>query len=352
MAFSPDGQLLASASDDKTVKLWDASTGRDVRTLTGHTGLVVQAVFSPDGRFVASASADMTVKLWDLKDLQEPVTLYGHTATVMDVAFSPEGQRLATGGGDGIVKVWDVPTRQEILTLRGHTDNIWAVAFSPDGQRLASGAEDETVKVWEALPRTRELRLQREAAALVNRLAAEPLVKEEVTAALRREADLSDPVRQQALEMVARYREDPPRFCQASWAVVQKPGAAEAKYQLALRQAEAACGLATPQDAQYGFYLTALGAARYRVGQNREALDSLKRADTLFSAQIEGGVYFNLAFLAMTHHRLGKQAEAQAVLARLLETMKSPQLANNNGPQALVREARELIEGKAPESKK
>jgi hypothetical protein len=293
------------------------------------------------------------VKIWDAATKQPPIlTLHGHMNDVYGVAFSPDGQRLASASRDRTVKLWDTETGQEVLTLRGHTQAVCRVAFSPDGQLLASASWDGTVKLWEAKPLTPEQRHQREAAALVNRLAAEPLVKEEVIEQLHREANLGDPVRRQALEMVARYREDPDRFYEASWAVVQKPGAEKAKYRLALRQAETAFNLTSPQYAPlHRLYLNNLGVAQYRVGHYTDALDSLKRTDTMFSART-GGVYYNLAFLAMTYHQLGKHAEAQAVLARLHETMKSPQFANNKDAQARLREAEALIEGKAPELKK
>jgi WD40 repeat protein len=351
VAFSPDGRYLATASEDKTVKVWNASTGQEQRTLTGHTDMVYRAVFSPDGQRLASASDDKTVKVWDPSTGQEHRTLTGHSERVTCVVFSPDDQHLASASDDKTVKVWNLTTGQEVLTLRGHTLGLCSVAFSPDGQRLASGGEDETVKLWEATALTPELRLQREAASLVNRLAAEPLIKEEVSTRLRRDASLSDAVRKQALAMVERYREDPFRFQAANWAVVRQPGAEETRYRQALSQAEAAWRLASSHAPSfYGPrpYLNTLGAAQYRVGQYREALDSLKRAEALYSTQYKGGAYWNLAFLAMAHYRLGEKAESQTVLARLRETMKSPQLANNKEAQALMREAATLIEKPAP----
>ena len=150
MAFSPDGQRLASASGDETVKVWDAATGQETLTLKGHTGAVKSVAFSPDGKRLASASCDQTVKVWDAATGQETLTLKGHTGVVTGVAFSPDGKRLASASQDRTVKVWDAATGQETLTLKGHTDRVTSVAFSPDGKRLASASEDQTVKVWDA----------------------------------------------------------------------------------------------------------------------------------------------------------------------------------------------------------
>ncbi len=150
VAFSPDGRLLASASDDKTVKLWEVSTGRVFRTLAGHVFRVRTVAFSPDGRWLASGSEDKTVKLWDAATGTEVRTLVGHTATVRTLAFSPDGRWLASGSEDRTIRFWETATGDEVRTLLGHTRFVNAVAFSRDGRWLASGADDNTVRLWEA----------------------------------------------------------------------------------------------------------------------------------------------------------------------------------------------------------
>jgi len=150
VAFSPDGQRLASASSDRMVKIWDSATGKELFALKGHTDLVTSVAFSPDGQRLASASWDKTVKIWDSASGKELFTLKGHAAGVTSVAFSPDGQRLASGSLDKTVKIWNSASGKELFTLKGHAAGVTSVAFSPDGQRLASGSWDQTMKIWDS----------------------------------------------------------------------------------------------------------------------------------------------------------------------------------------------------------
>ena len=147
MAFSPDGQQLASGGDDGTIRLWNPTTGEQLRQLTGHTNSVWSVAFSPDGQQLASGGVDGAIRLWNPTTGEQLRQLTGHTNRVLSVAFSPDGQQLASGG-DGTIRLWNPTTGEQLRQLTGHTNRVWSVAFSPDGQQLASGGDDGTIRLW------------------------------------------------------------------------------------------------------------------------------------------------------------------------------------------------------------
>ncbi len=148
IAWSPDGTRLATASEDKTVQLWEATQGRKLQTLTGHQAGILSIVWSPDGSKLATASEDKTAKVWDVSSGRALLTLSGHSAEVFSISWSPDGTKIATGSVDKTTKIWDVASGRELRTLAGHTGTIYSVAWSPDGNMLATASEDKTAKLW------------------------------------------------------------------------------------------------------------------------------------------------------------------------------------------------------------
>ena len=148
IAFSPDGAILASGSDDRTVRLWRISDGKLINSLEGHTSSVINVAFSPDGTVLASGSGDRTIRLWRVSDGKLLNSLEGHNGWVESVAFSPDGTVLASGSGDRMIRLWRVSDGKLLNSLEGHTTTKISVAFSPDGIVLASGSQDRTIRLW------------------------------------------------------------------------------------------------------------------------------------------------------------------------------------------------------------
>jgi WD40 repeat protein/uncharacterized caspase-like protein len=161
IAYSPDGKTFAAGSTDKTIKLWDRSTGAVSHTLTGHAGTVTSVAFSPDGKILASGSASLvlkrgealngSVKLWDVSTGTELRTLKSGLDTVYSVALSPDGGTLAAGSADDTIRLWDVSTGAELHAFT--VDSIYriasSVAFSPDGKILAGAGGNYAIKLWD-----------------------------------------------------------------------------------------------------------------------------------------------------------------------------------------------------------
>jgi WD40 repeat protein len=146
VSYSPKTQLIASASDDNTVILWNLN-GTLLKRLEGHTNRVNSVSISPNGLQVASASDDRTVRLWTLTGNTQRV-LEGHRSWVASVAYSSDGKVLASASNDGIIKLWDTQTGQELNTWKGHGNRVRSLSFNPKGDQLASASWDGTVRLW------------------------------------------------------------------------------------------------------------------------------------------------------------------------------------------------------------
>ena len=168
VAFRPSGNELAAAGTDPTVALWDAATGRLIRTLRDGSGTGFAAVYDPDGTRLAAAGTDRTVRIWNLSDDSEPIRVSDMAEGLSSLAFRPDGRMLATGGGDPpvvvqkplgklpaaegegrTIRLWDPVTGHEIHSLHGHVGSVHALSFSPDDARLASAGADQIVRLWD-----------------------------------------------------------------------------------------------------------------------------------------------------------------------------------------------------------
>jgi WD40 repeat protein/basic membrane lipoprotein Med (substrate-binding protein (PBP1-ABC) superfamily)/DNA-binding SARP family transcriptional activator len=151
VAYSPDGSLVASASQDGTARVWDANTGEQIRVLSGHGDAVKDVSFDPAGEVLATGGNDGMVTIWDLSSGEEVRQLSGHTHWVERVLFSPNGERIAAMGSvDGTTLIWDAASGENLHTLTGHSAWGIGLAFNPDGSRLVTTSADGTAIVWDA----------------------------------------------------------------------------------------------------------------------------------------------------------------------------------------------------------
>ncbi|MFN6535013.1 MAG: hypothetical protein RM021_001390 [Nostoc sp. EkiNYC01] len=148
VALTPDGKRVISASDDKTLKLWNLETGEIERTFNGHSGSVTAVAFTPDGKRVISGSIDKTLKLWNLETGEIERTFNGHSGWVNAVALTPDGKRVISASSDKTLKLWNLETGEDERTFNGHSGWVTAVALTPDGKRVISASSDSTLKLW------------------------------------------------------------------------------------------------------------------------------------------------------------------------------------------------------------
>jgi WD40 repeat protein len=149
VTISPDGTLVATCSEDKTVRLWYTTGRKRIRAMIGHEKPVNAIAFSASGAALASGSDDKTVRLWHVQKRFCITALVGHTGPVTGVAYSPAEAILASASEDGTVRLWNAQERQPLQIMGAHDGPASDVAFSPDGRLLASGGMDHTVRVWE-----------------------------------------------------------------------------------------------------------------------------------------------------------------------------------------------------------
>ncbi|CAK9784125.1 dynein regulator [Cutaneotrichosporon oleaginosum] len=150
VAFHPTWTVLASASEDASVKIWDWESGDFERTVKGHTKAVTDVDFDPKGNAMATCSTDLTIKIWDpANDYKNTKTLHGHDHSVSSVRFMPTGEQLISASRDKTIRVWEVATGYCIKTVSGHSDWVREVVPSMDGRWLVSASNDQTARVWD-----------------------------------------------------------------------------------------------------------------------------------------------------------------------------------------------------------
>lgn len=150
LAFTPSGKLLASASLDRTIRIWDPASGKEARVLEGHKDAVLALAFSADGKLLGSASRDKTARLWDAGTGKEHCQL-GHPASVTTLAFARDGKSLATGSKDQRIRLWDPATGKEVAVLGRHRNQVTALAFAPGSRTLVSASQDSTIRIWDVV---------------------------------------------------------------------------------------------------------------------------------------------------------------------------------------------------------
>ena len=147
VSINLDGTRIICGTSDNRIYMWDVDTGNLINTFSGHHGLVNSVCFSPSGDSMLSASDDKTVRLWSLKS-HDSIVLKGNESAISSIAYSPTGDKFAAGTRDNTIHLWDAKTNNELRQFVGHTDYVNAISFSPDGRMLVSGG-DKTVRLWE-----------------------------------------------------------------------------------------------------------------------------------------------------------------------------------------------------------
>ena len=155
LVYSPDDKFLATSSYDHTARLWESKSGKSLAIFKGHEGPLNSIRFSPDGRHIITASDDEKVRLWDVETAQTITRFDRHTNWVCSASFNPDGQQFVSGGNDAMARIWDIRSNRVVHDLFGHQSDVNTVSFSPEGEishgeEILTASDDRTVRVWDA----------------------------------------------------------------------------------------------------------------------------------------------------------------------------------------------------------
>jgi WD40 repeat protein/serine/threonine protein kinase len=384
--FSSDGALLASASRDHTLRVWDTESGLLLHALGGHRGQLLSLAFQPERARLVSGGFDESVRLWDTQTGAELVALQRLGSHVGAVSFSADGQLLAIGLGDGGLSLHDAASLDTLHELLGHMGGIASVAFHPDQPRLVSASEDGTIRVWDTddgaellVLRPRQpagrlsfsadgtrlfatvgqdidvyetthpgeswelrhdrARLAATAGAKVDALLDRYVDPRLVVLALQDDPELDPLVAADGLRIVRNFGSDPDHLADAAWSVAFDDFTNPPRCRRALRQARAAHRL-RPGRARF---MSLLGMALHRVGEHAEAMGMFERA---WSANIHDHDYpssWDLYFLAMASWKLGDEQGARQYLAQAQDVTNSGLEADHPATVSFAAEAQRLL---------
>jgi hypothetical protein len=338
LVFSPDGRHLAGGVDTSVV-VWDAETGSVLFKAAGHQRQIDVLAFSPNGQRLASASSipwaslsdgERSVRLWDATSGKSAGVLSAPDGPVLSLAFDLTGSRVVSGHIGGTAQVWDATTNQPLLKFAVTDGSLKCLRFSPDGIRLLAASSRFAFVLDSRSPYDPDVE------RIVSDLFTGLPSSAEVRSRLRADRSLDAAVRQAALALVERRGDDPKRLNTESWRIAKSPGGRPEDYTRAVAYARTSTRLVPFQRS----YVNTLGAALYRTAQYDECLTVLQRELLLTD---EPGIS-NLAFTAMAHHRLGAHDKAAAALEQLRKAA-----ANRSADRdvaARLAEVEALLQGK------